>query len=108
MAKKILQINVDYSVPTEEFKASWMKAAEPISQQPGLIWKVWIYDDATHHGGGIYLFESLEDVDAYLESDMVKAFKASPVISNLSVKVFDIGEEPSAVTRAPLGELTSA
>ena len=108
MAKKILQINVDYNVPTEDFKASWMKAAEPISQQKGLIWKVWIYDDANRHGGGIYLFESQEDVDAYLDGDMVQAFKASPVISNLSVKVFDIGEEASAVTRAPLGELASA
>lgn len=108
MAKTILQINVDYSIPTEDFKASWMKAAEPIAQQPGLIWKVWIYDDANRHGGGIYLFESRQAVEAYLESDMVKAFKASPVISNLSAKIFDIGEEASAITRAPLGELANA
>ena len=108
MAKKILQINVDYTIPTEEFKASWMKVAEQISKQPGLIWKVWIYDDANRHGGGIYLFDSMEHVEAYLESDLVKAFKASPVLSNLSVKIFDIGEEASAITRAPIGELATA
>ena len=108
MSRKILQINVDYDIPTEDFKASWMKAAEPISQQPGLVWKVWVYDDEKRQGGGIYLFESREDVEVYLKSDLVRAFKASPVLRNISTKVFDIGEEASAVTRAPIGALAAA
>ena len=37
MSKKLLQINVNYSVPTEDFKAAWLHAAGPISQQPGLL-----------------------------------------------------------------------
>lgn len=108
MSKAILQINVDYSIPTEDFKAASLKAAEPISQMPGLIWKVWIYDEENRHGGGIYLFESREAVDAYLATPMVDAFRNNPVLSNLSIKVFDIGEEASAITRAPLAEVSPA
>ena len=102
MSKKLLQINVDYSIPTEQFKAAWLHAAGPISRQPGLIWKIWCFAEDRKEGGGWYLFESMEHVQAYLDSDIVAAFKSNPALSNLSVKIFDIGEEASAITRAPI------
>jgi actin-related protein len=108
MSQKLLQINVDYAVPTEAYLAASLHAAQPIADMPGLLWKVWIHDDKKRHGGGIYLFESREAVDAYLATPLVEAFRNNPVLSNLSIKVFDIGEEASAITRAPLGVAATA
>lgn len=108
MAKKLLQINVEYNVPLEDFKASWMHAAGPISKQPGLIWKIFTYADDRKEAGGWYLFESPHHLQAYLDSEIVAAFKSSPALSNLSIKVFDIGEEASAITRAPIKEVAPA
>ena len=102
MSKKLLQINVNYNIPTEEFKAAWLHAAGPISRQPGLIWKIWCFAEDRKEGGGWYLFESMEHVRAYLDSDIVAAFKSNTALSNLSVKIFDIGEEASVITRAPI------
>lgn len=108
MGKKALQVNVDYDIPIEEFKAAMLMAAEPVAQQPGLIWKVWTYDDANKHAGGWYLFESLEAAQAYLDSPVVAAQKSHPAMSNFSTKLFDIGEEASAITRAPIDQKAPA
>lgn len=108
MSKKLLQINVNYSVPTEDFKAAWLHAAGPISQQPGLIWKIWLYAADRQEGGGWYLFDSMEHVQAYLDSDIVAAFKSNPALSNLSVKIFDIGEDASVITHAPIRDAIPA
>jgi hypothetical protein len=41
-------------------------------------------------------------VDSYLAGPIVASLKASPVVSNISVKSFDVLAYHSAVTRAPL------
>lgn len=108
MGKKALQVNVDYNIPIEEFKAAMLMAAEPVAQQPGLIWKVWTYDEGGKHAGGWYLFESLEAAQAYLDSPVVAAQRSHPAMSNFSVKIFDIAEEASAITRAPINAAAPA
>lgn len=95
---KVLQSNADFKIPADQL----MKAAGPISEVPGLMWKVWIYDEATNHGGGWYMFETAEDLQAYLDSDIMKAFKANPMVTNLSIKIFDVEEAPSLITRGPI------
>lgn len=108
MAKTLLQINVNYTGPLDDFKAGWMHAAGPISKQPGLIWKIWIYNEDRNEAGGWYLFDSLEHAQGYLGGDLVAAFKANPTLSNISTKIFDIGEEPTAITHGPIREAVNA
>ena len=40
--------------------------AESIAQEPGLIWKIWTENAATHEAGGIYLFTDRASAEAYL------------------------------------------
>lgn len=101
---KVLQSNADFRFPPEAL----MKSAGPISDVPGLMWKVWIYDDEKGRGGGWYMFESEEALQAYMDSDIMKAFMNNPGVTNLDVKVFDVLEEPSLITRAPIGEIVPA
>ena len=99
---KILQINMNYSIPVEELSKAFMELAQPIADSKGLKWKVWIHNPEEKSCGGIYLFKDDASVKAYLDSEIVKGIGSNPALSNLSVKVFDVLPEHSKVTRAPL------
>jgi hypothetical protein len=102
MPQQILQVNVKFSIPSADLESAWLGAAQPIADTPGLQWKVWLINEAESEAGGIYLFENEAATKAYMDGPMVAALKASPVISNVSAKVFGVMGEHSAITRAPL------
>jgi len=102
MSAKLLQVNVKFSIPRGDLEAAWLGAAQPIADLPGLRWKVWLMNEAEGEAGGIYLFESAGAAQAYLEGPIVAALKASPAVSNLSAKLFDVLEGHTAITRGPV------
>lgn len=104
MSFKILQVNMNFSIPRADLEAGWLDAAKPIADTPGLLWKVWLVNEADHEAGGVYLFESEEAAGAFLAGPIVAALKSAPVVSNISAKLFDIMERHSAITRAPIKE----
>jgi len=99
---KILQINMNYSIPVEDLSKAFMGLAQPIADMKGLKWKVWIHNAEEKSCGGIYLFEDGASVKAYLDSDIVAGIGSNPALSNISLKVFDVLPDHSKVTRAPL------
>jgi len=102
MSQQILQVNMNFSIPRSDLETSWLGFAQPISETPGLVWKVWLMNEQEKEAGGIYLFESADAASAYVTGPVVAALKSSPVVSIISAKTFDILTEHSAVTRAPL------
>lgn len=102
MSQQILQVNLNFSIPRADLEAAWLGFAQPIADTPGLVWKVWLVNEPEKEAGGIYLFESGDAARAYVGSPSVAALKASPVVSNISAKMFEIMGEHSAITRAPL------
>jgi hypothetical protein len=102
MSPKLLQVNVKFSIPRGDLEAAWLGAAQPIADLPGLRWKVWLMNEAEGEAGGIYLFESEGAAQAYLEGPIVSALKASPAVSNISAKLFDVLEGHTAITRGPV------
>lgn len=102
MSQQILQVNLNFSIPRADLEAAWLGFAQPISETPGLVWKVWLMNEEQKEAGGIYLFESGDAARAYVGGPVVAALKASPVVSNISAKMFEVLGEHSAITRAPL------
>jgi Putative mono-oxygenase ydhR len=102
MSPKILQVNMKFSIPRSDLEKAFLDAAQPIADTPGLAWKVWLMNEAENAAGGIYLFENEAALQNYLAGPIVASLKTNPVLSNLDVKVFDVLERHSAVTRAPL------
>jgi Putative mono-oxygenase ydhR len=102
MSQKILQVNLKFSIPKTDLESAWLPVAQPIAEVPGLLWKVWLMNETEHTAGGIYLFESEGAVKAYMGGPIVAAMMASPVLSNIDAKVFDILESHTAITRGPL------
>jgi hypothetical protein len=82
--------------------AAMRQAAETIAKVPGLVWKLWGYDDVEHTATSIYLFDSESHARAWGDGPMVPALSAYPGIGNILVDYYDVDEELSAVTRAPL------
>ena len=102
MSQKILQVNLKFSIPRAELEAAWFPAAQPIADVPGLRWKIWLMNEKEHTAGGIYLFENEAAVQAYMAGPMVAAMMASPVLSNIDAKVFDMLKNHTAITRGPV------
>ncbi len=100
MSKKIVQINFNYDLAREELNEGAKEFVHPIQQVPSLEWKTWILNDQEKLAGGIYLFENEEAAKAYVEGPIIDQLRNS--FKNLSIKLFDIMEEQSKATRAPI------
>ena len=102
MPPKLLQVNLTFDTSRMELEAAWLQAARPVAETPGLLWKLWLMNEEEREAGGIYLFESEGAAQAYLGGPIVAALKASPAISNISAKLFDVLEGHTAITRGPV------
>lgn len=102
MSKTILQVNYGYTSTAEEHTKFVTPMADPISQVPGLLWKVWLMNEQDKEAGGIYLFESREAASNFVTSAAVTDFAAHPSITNVNAKMFEPNEALSQITRGPL------
>ena len=100
MSNAIVQINFDLTVPAAELQKHAAQIADRFNQVDGLLWKIWIVNEGQQITGGIYLFENIEKARNYADSDMVAKLRQD--WTNVEVKVFDVMEEPSRITKAPL------
>ncbi|HEX6252011.1 MAG TPA: YdhR family protein [Gemmatimonadaceae bacterium] len=102
MSQKLLQVNLKFSIPRADLETAWLQAAQPIADAPGLRWKVWLMNEKESEAGGIYLFDSEQAAQSYLDGPIVAALKSSPAISDISAKMFDVMESHTGITRGPV------
>ena len=100
MSNAIVQINFDLTVPAAELHKHATQIADRFNQIDGLVWKIWIVNESQQITGGIYLFENIGKAQTYVDSDIVADLRRN--WTNVEVKVFDVMEEPSRITRAPI------
>lgn len=98
MSVKILQINYKLNGPRDAYEAENQPYAQPIADVPGLRWKIWIIDEARGEAGGIYLFDTAGDMQAFLGGPIIAEMKADPT---LSLKPFDVIGDLTSATRGP-------
>jgi hypothetical protein len=106
--KKILQLNFKFKVTRPELEKHWLHSAPkfgPTGEVKGLLWKIWLMNEAEKTAGGIYLFEDEASVEAYLKGPILAAASKCPLCSayDIEVKVFDILLEHTKITRGPVG-----
>jgi len=102
VSKTILQINYKFNSSRADHTALVTPAAEAIAAVPGLVWKVWLMNEADREAGCIYLFESREAAQGFVNSPAITGFAAHPSLSAFSAKMFEAVESLSKITRGPL------
>jgi len=100
MAEKILQLNFKYSVTADEYHQAAAGLAGQFAAIDGLRWKIWFINDS--EAGGLYMFESGEAASAFLKSPLAAQVTGHPAFSDFSVKLFDVMDEVTAITRGPV------
>ncbi len=106
----IVQINYRRpEMPQAEWDARYTDdRARPFLEVPGLLWKIWLDGTGERRAGGVYLFTDRAAAEAYAAGPIVARIKANPELSEVEVRVFDVSERMSAITRAPLPFLKAA
>ena len=69
---------------------------------PGLLWKIFTNNPDTRESCGIYLFDTLESAQAYLDGERVAGMKQNPDFGNVSARLGTVMEEASIMAGAPL------
>ena len=102
MSKHILQLNFKFSVTSAEYGQAAASMAADFSKVAGLVWKVWILNEAESEAGGIYLFEDESSMQAFLAGPLAAGVSNHPAISDMSAKQFEVMADVTAVTRGPV------
>lgn len=107
MSPKVnVQIQFHFRCTPAEYRGLANHAAGAIAGVPGLLWKVWILDEEHSRGGGVYLFADRAAAIAYLQGPIVKRLRENPAIADVEVRMFDVIDQPSVITRglSPSGQ----
>ena len=73
--------------------------AETFANLPGLISKHWIANPETNTYGGVYFWESKEDMENYLKSEVFEEVANNPAFADATSKDFAVLEGPTKITR---------
>ena len=100
----IVQINYRRpDMPKAEWEARYTDdRARQFLGVPGLLWKIWLDGGDEPRAGGIYMFEDRAAAEAYAAGPIVARLKSNPELSEVDVRIFDVRERMSEITRAPL------
>ena len=82
----------------EDFSNAFVDLAKNISEESGLIWKIWTENEQTKEAGGIYLFDNETDAKRYLEMHTKRL--ESFGYKDIRVKIFNVNEPLSKITKA--------
>jgi hypothetical protein len=104
MTQKVFTAKFNYSMPTEEFKKGTSVSAPKFSEIPGLSWKIWLINEDRKEAGGVYLFESAEALEQFMNGPLFERLANNPAYSNLQINTFSVAEAPSLITDAPLAK----
>lgn len=99
----VLEVAYTYDFANaDEYVAAVSPLAEQWTAVPGLIWKTWTLNPETKRAGAVYLFESAEARQAYLDSDLGKAVATHPNFSDFAITPYTVMAAETAITRGPV------
>ena len=95
----VLIANFNYQGMSEaELSATCDQLAPNFANIPGCFEKTWIIDAAANGCGGIYKFRDRASLEGYLASELWKGVESTPQFVNLTTRVYDVMEGPTAIT----------
>jgi hypothetical protein len=101
---KLLHVTYDslFSPFDPSLRARLIRAAETIADLTGLVWKIWLYDEAGRMGAGLYLFKTDAHARAWGDGALCSLLESLPGIRNVRIRYFDLEERLTALTHGQL------
>ena len=99
MYARIVTFRLDGLTPAD-YRDHVARVAPAFTTWPGLLAKVWIADDDAATFGGIYLFSDQSSADRSRDTDLFRSMATNPAFADLTVREFDVLDEPTALTAA--------
>jgi hypothetical protein len=96
----ILHVRTTTRISPSAILAGAEGQARAIAAVPGLIWKVWILDEAAAELGGVYLFASRAQAQAYVDGPILEQLRQDPRVVRVEHRTWDT-HALSALTGAP-------
>ncbi len=100
-SQKIVRIGFRYRGSYAQFEPVLPAFVERLRGVPGLVWKIWTYDEGSGRGAGLYLFENEAAARAYL-AEMLPAM--ATMVEELDPQVLDFHLAATVGTRGPVGD----
>lgn len=92
----------------EEFAAINDHVATQYGEVPGLISKIFLADpDDDHAYGGVYLWETRQHAERYLQAGLAKLLVDDPRFIDLHTRVMAVLPGPTSVTGGPVAALVT-
>lgn len=97
----VLQVDFKMNGPFgDEMAEAFSDLAKSINKEVGFMWKIWTESPETNEAGGIYIFETKETADKYL--DMHSKRLTGFGIANVNAKIFAINSKLTDITKGPV------
>jgi hypothetical protein len=103
----VLHLRFKLRVPPRVLLAHSREAASIIASVEGLIWKIWLMKEEESEMGGMYLFANRQSAEAYLNHPAIQAVRSNPAVVSTESKLWDVESSLSALTRAPLRDVSA-
>ena len=100
MSPTILHVRTTTRTSPGAILAGAAAPARTIAAVPGLIWKAWLLDEEADELGGVYLFASRAEAQAYVEGPILARLRRDPRVLRVDHRIWDT-HALSGLTRAP-------
>ena len=98
MHVQIVNFNLK-DISEEDYRRHCEAIASAFANLPGLVSKIWLAHPDTNTYGGVYVWQDLQAMEGYAETDLYKGMLANPHFDDITVRDFAILENPTRVTR---------
>ncbi len=104
MYARIVTFRLD-GLASADYRDHAAAVAPAFTTWPGLLAKVWLADDDAGTYGGIYVFADRAAADRARGTDLYRSMAANPAFADLSVREFDVLDEPTAITASAFAQI---
>ncbi len=97
----VLQVDFPFNGPFgEQMSAAMQDLAADIAQEADLLWKIWTENEQQQEAGGIYLFNTQQGAQIYLEKHSQRLQAAG--VTNIRSRIFAVNRPLSLLDKAPI------
>ncbi|MCQ6276482.1 monooxygenase [Bacillus sp. V3B] len=97
----VLQVDFSMQGPFgDEMAEAFSDLAKSINEEEGFMWKIWTESPETNQAGGIYIFETKETAEKYM--NMHSKRLTSFGITDVNAKIFAINTKLTEITKGPV------